>query len=708
MTAIDRTAYPRLKKGILARELHDSFTPSLEEIAWVREQTRSHEAELVLAVLLKTHQRLAYFPKLEAVPAQVIAHVRGCLDLPEPVQAVSESERTLRDHKTLVRKRVKVTLDKKKAARVAAAIIRKEAQSKDNPADLINVAIEELVRHRLELLGFTTLDELVRTIRTEVNTAFFRMIRGRMSVLVQGHLLNLLVVDPYSRRSEFDGLKRPARRPSVSRVRKYLEWVRRLDNRFAGSADWLEGIPPAKVVHFAGEARVLDAAEMRDIKNLDKRLALLACLVHLTRVRSRDDMADMLCRRMAILHSKGRDKLEEIREKERAETERLWEVFGQVLTGARVATGLEEHDEQENHAESGDGRQGKDGESGERNAEGLRDTTEHSERAEPPTATGGAADHQDAHEANPADADGTGDAPGEVGGTDEEIRELHEKAGELMLAPLVDAGGIAVVSAQHAEISAHHGNNYMPLLAPLLHRPHRKALFDLLEFLELEATSSDATVLTAVEFIKANRKLTREWVDDRLPGTVTPLDVRFCSRNWAKTIRDKTHPGKFARRHLEVSVLSYLAAELKSGDIAVKGADSFGNFLAQLMTPAEIAPLIDKYCEQAGLPTTGAEFRQSRYAELRRVSADVDAGYPTMPTWSSTMRRGGRRSSAARARNAPPRRSGWSSWWRTTAARCRCWTSSPRWRTGCRGGGRSVRCQDQIPSCATRGPATAW
>jgi hypothetical protein len=70
VTAIDRTAYPRLKKGISARELHDSFTLSLDEIAWVRGQTRSHEAELVLAVLLKAHQRLAYFPKLEDVPAK--------------------------------------------------------------------------------------------------------------------------------------------------------------------------------------------------------------------------------------------------------------------------------------------------------------------------------------------------------------------------------------------------------------------------------------------------------------------------------------------------------------------------------------------------------------------------------------------------------------------------------------------------------------
>ena len=41
---------------------------------------------------------------------------------------------------------------------VAEQAIRKAAQTKDNPADLINVALEELVRQRCELPGYTTLD----------------------------------------------------------------------------------------------------------------------------------------------------------------------------------------------------------------------------------------------------------------------------------------------------------------------------------------------------------------------------------------------------------------------------------------------------------------------------------------------------------------------------------------------------------------------
>ncbi|MCW2939604.1 MAG: transposase [Actinomycetia bacterium] len=603
----------------------------------MRGATRSHEGELVLAVLLKSFQRLAYFPRLEEVPPLVVTHVRGCLDVPAGVRAVPDSQRSLERHKSLVRERVKVRLDKKEAVRIAEVAIRAAALTKDNPADLINVALEELIAARLELPGFTTLEELAGALREEVNQGFFAGIERRASVLGKARLLDLLHVDLYTRRSRFDELKQPARRPSLSRLKAHLEWLKELDEEFGattvwpryGTEFWLEGVPPAKIVHFAGEARVMDASEMGDF-NLPKRLALLACLVHVARVRARDELAGMLCRRMAALHKKGREHLEEIRERERAETERLWGVFGEVLAGARVAIGIEEAAAPDESAAGGDGEAGP---AGDRAAGG-----ESADRqSDPDTVSAGAGPREQAPDqdaaADPGTATAAGTDTGSAGGgageqeLEEEIRALHQLAGELMLDPLVKAGGVSVVSEQHAEISAHHGNNYMPLLAKYF-KSHRKALFDLLDQVELESTSSDISVLDAVEFIKAHRPLTREFIPDRLKGGAEPLDTRFCSRNWAAVIRDKAHPGMFARRHLEVCVFSYLASELKTGDIAVKGADSYGNFLAQLMTAAEVEPLIGRYCAEAGLPASASAFRQMIEDKLKKTTADVDAGYP--------------------------------------------------------------------------------
>lgn len=104
-----------------------------------------------------------------------------------------------------------------------------------------------------------------------------------------------------------------------------------------------------------------------------------------------------------------------------------------------------------------------------------------------------------------------------------------ERAGALMLGPLAAAGGVAKVSAEHAEISAHHGNNYMPLLARHF-RSHRSALFDLVDALGFESTSADRSVLAALRFIRSHRHLTGEFIDDHLQGEET-IDTSFCSAN---------------------------------------------------------------------------------------------------------------------------------------------------------------------------------
>jgi hypothetical protein len=54
-----------------------------------------------------------------------------------------------------------------------------------------------------------------------------------------------------------------------------------------------------------------------------KRVALVACLVHSARMRARDDLAEMLCKRVAVNLKKAKAELEEIRQRQRATSERL-------------------------------------------------------------------------------------------------------------------------------------------------------------------------------------------------------------------------------------------------------------------------------------------------------------------------------------------------------------------------------------------------
>ena len=133
MASIERTAYPRFKRVVPVRELHEAFTPAVGEIAWARKQTRTPEHLLALVVLLKSCQRLGYFPTLAEVPSPVAEHIRGVLELKPDVQAGHDSDRTLRRHKSLVRARLGITADPGRAREVAGQAIRAAAQAKDNP-----------------------------------------------------------------------------------------------------------------------------------------------------------------------------------------------------------------------------------------------------------------------------------------------------------------------------------------------------------------------------------------------------------------------------------------------------------------------------------------------------------------------------------------------------------------------------------------------
>jgi hypothetical protein len=572
VASIDRTAYPRFKRVVSAQELAEAFAPTPDEVAWAREKTQSDPHLLALAVRLKAYQRLGYFPKLDDIPAVVVDTVRGVLDLPGGVSPETDADRTAKRHRQFVREYLGVRYEAAKVRAVAQQAIRVAAATKDNPADLINVALEELVRARCELPGYTTLDAMAATIRAEVNGEFFALVSGRPAWAERARLDRLLVVDPATRRSEFDRIKTPARAATLGKFKARLAHVQALD-AIGPTEAWLDGVPPGKVAHFASEARLAGVDDMRKTGEA-KRVTLLGALVHQQRVEARDEVVTMFCKRMAALHKKGRDRLEELREAHRSETERLIGVLGDVLAGAREAT-------------------------------------------TPP-------------EPNPGDS-----PPPAAAAAGAEV-DVAERAGRLLLKTLESAGGLEQLSAAQEAVSAYHGDNYLPLLEGF-YRSHRPALFTLVDALDMVPTTADHSVLDAVEFIRANRHRRGDWIEettthirDGQQHTVTVDVDAFASVMWRKVLRDgKNRPGMLSRRHLEVCVFSHLAAELRSGDVAVVGSDSYADLGAQLMSWDECAPLATQFCEQAGIPAEAPALVEFYRHQLAGTAAAVDAGYPT-------------------------------------------------------------------------------
>ena len=192
---------------------------------------------------------------------------------------------------------------------------------KNHPPDLINVALERLVEASLELPAFSTLDELAAAIRAEVNAGIFAGICSRMGPEGRQRMRGLLTTAGLDGRSMFNRLKKPAQRATWSRFKAQAGYLDQVDE-LGATAAWLEGVAPGKVADFAGEAAAQDIDTLSRYEEA-KRVALVACLVHTARMRARDDLAEMLCKRMAAIVKKARTELEEIRLRQRETSERL-------------------------------------------------------------------------------------------------------------------------------------------------------------------------------------------------------------------------------------------------------------------------------------------------------------------------------------------------------------------------------------------------
>ena len=190
----------------------------------------------------------------------MIAHIRRDLRLPETTMPAYASTLTAERHRNLVRARGEVVYDPAGARKVAADAIEEAARRKNDPADLINIALERLVEGSYELPAFRTLNDMATTIRARANGDIFTTVLARLGDVGVGRLERLLVVGGGGK-SEFNELKRPARRPSWWNFRAQLEHQRWVDELGEARA-WWQGVPPSKIADFAGEAGAADVAVM--------------------------------------------------------------------------------------------------------------------------------------------------------------------------------------------------------------------------------------------------------------------------------------------------------------------------------------------------------------------------------------------------------------------------------------------------------------
>jgi len=355
MSRLTETAYPRLPTEIGDQDLASFYTPTQDEWDFVQRQSRQSPIRACLCIQLKLLQRLGFFIPVEDAPIRVVQHICRHIGL-RPLLKRDLARYDRSGSKSLHLKKLRAFTDIR-ALRVTdrrwlEGVAHQAAQTKHELPDIINVMIEELIKRRFELPGFTLLARLARQARADVNERIYRAVAGNFSAGVRERVVLLLGGGEGQSNPEWDDLKREPKRLGPREVESFLrhiEWLMVLANGLPDT----KGIPAQKREQLVLEARALNLAEMRALK-VAKRHTLAVLLIQSQLQKAMDDVAEMFIKTLAKLHALAEERLREHHLARVKQTDRLVGQFRQMLTALQSAEAPEERLAQVEAAVGGD------------------------------------------------------------------------------------------------------------------------------------------------------------------------------------------------------------------------------------------------------------------------------------------------------------------------------------------------------------------
>jgi TnpA family transposase len=224
--------------------------------------------------------------------------------------------------------------------KLAIHVAWKAAQTMNNPPDIINVIIEELIHHCYELPSFGILNRIARHARALVNRKIFWQIHNQVDKELMKKLDALFVIKSGFARTGYNALKRLPKSPSISHFKELIthhDWL----SSFGDTDKYLTDIAKIKLQQFAAEAKSLDASNYKNM-NDSRRTALIICLVHQAQRRAKDSLAIMYYKTISKMHYKAAEKLREMKDNREDTTRHLLGAFNDVLVICKQHTAHED------------------------------------------------------------------------------------------------------------------------------------------------------------------------------------------------------------------------------------------------------------------------------------------------------------------------------------------------------------------------------
>lgn len=340
MTAIHETAYPRLKPNPNKQELKQNFLPTQAEIDLLNVNTseRSPHSQLGFMLSLKCYQCLGYHISINAIPKSIVEYIAnsigGSVDKAK-LQSYMQLKQRKR-HKTVIRKFLAINDCKQQRKSVMKAAGLKSAAIKENLADIINDMLEELIKNNFEIPAFSTILRLARASRTLISSVLYGKINDQLTSDTKQFFDELFLAESPIQgfSSGWEYLKQEMKKPSVSNIRQFTDYLEQLRKWRDKSPIDLSEIPEHRLDQYVAEAMALDIADMRRIKEA-KRYALSAMLLYQQYAKSLDSIATVLARWLRKIKNDAANALTEIKNANSKTTDLLVGSLKKVLIASK-------------------------------------------------------------------------------------------------------------------------------------------------------------------------------------------------------------------------------------------------------------------------------------------------------------------------------------------------------------------------------------
>lgn len=331
MTSIHETAYPRLRSDWTEKLLIELFTPKEEELKFAKLYARRPLSLIGILVQLKVFQYLGRFVPFKQISKSITIHIIECLNFqPELADQINNQPKNYKSrYVKIIRKFVGVAVFNSKAKNILQEIIHKAAQTKQHIPDIINVALEELIRLKIELPAFSFLNRMSQNIRQQINNSYYQLIHRQLSAEAKDKLEKLLKSDG-NPTSKWDTLKQDARKPTPNNIKEFIVCFHELQS-------WCQFLPltetllPSKISNFFLEAQSMDSAMLK-LTQSAKRYALMVIYIRQKTAKVLDDMAEIVIHSLRKLHNLANEALKVFKISQTTQIDKLVTQLKQIAT----------------------------------------------------------------------------------------------------------------------------------------------------------------------------------------------------------------------------------------------------------------------------------------------------------------------------------------------------------------------------------------